>query len=61
MNIVIYTMAVEKPMKIELEGYGIEEKKVKPGGNSGRVYVPKEWINCKVKVIRIEPITNKRQ
>lgn len=54
-------MTIEKPMKIELEGYDVEEKIVKPGGNSGRVYVPKNWINCKVKVIRIEPITNKRQ
>lgn len=49
----------EKPMKIEIEGYEVTEKIVKSGGNSGRVYVPINWLNCRVKVIRINPITEK--
>jgi putative transposon-encoded protein len=40
--------------KIELSGYEILEKNVKKSGNSGRVYVPVEWINKKVKIILLE-------
>jgi len=29
------------------------EKQVKPSGNSGRVYLPPDWVGCRVKVIRI--------
>lgn len=46
---------IEKPMKLEIEGYEVIEKVVKSGGNSGRVYVPVDWLNCRVKVIRINP------
>ena len=44
------------PMKITLDAYQVIEKVVKPGGNSGRVYVPKEWNGKKVKIVLIEPI-----
>jgi len=44
------------PMKITLDAYQVIEKVVKPGGNSGRVYVPNEWINKRVKIILMEPI-----
>lgn len=40
--------------KIELSGYEMLEKDVKKSGNSGRVYVPIEWINKKVKIILLE-------
>ena len=40
--------------KIELSGYEMLEKNVKKSGNSGRVYVPVEWINKKVKIILLE-------
>jgi len=40
--------------KIELSGYEMLEKDVKKSGNSGRVYVPVEWINKKVKIILLE-------
>lgn len=30
------------------------EKVVKPGGDSGRMYVPKEWVDKRVKIILIE-------
>jgi len=46
--------SVETPMKLEIEGYEVIEKVVKSGGNSGRVYVPVNWLNRRVKVIRIE-------
>jgi len=30
------------------------EKKVKPSGNSGRVYLPQDWVGKHVKIIRID-------
>lgn len=42
--------------KIKFEGYGEEmlEKRVKPSGNSGRVYLPPEWVGKNVKIIRLD-------
>jgi putative transposon-encoded protein len=50
---------VEEPQyfrKTKFEIYGEEmiEKEVKQSGNSGRVYLPPEWIGKHVKIIRIE-------
>jgi putative transposon-encoded protein len=39
---------------IQLNGYEMLEKKVNKSGNSGRVYVPIEWIGKKVKIILLE-------
>jgi putative transposon-encoded protein len=40
--------------------YQVIEKTVKSSGNSGRVYVPKEWVGKKVKILLMEPLeTNK--
>ena len=49
--------SAEKPMKVEVEGYEAIEKIVMSGGNSGRVYLPIDWLNCRVKVIRLDPVT----
>ena len=40
--------------KIQLIGYEMLEKQVNRSGNSGRVYVPIEWIGKKVKIILLE-------
>ena len=50
---------VEEPQftrKTKFEVYGEEliEKEVKQSGNSGRVYLPPEWVGKHVKIIRIE-------
>jgi putative transposon-encoded protein len=44
------------PNKSKFEVYGEEmiEKEVKQSGNSGRVYLPPEWIGKNVKIIQIE-------
>lgn len=39
---------------VTLEGYDMIEKEVKNGGNSARVFVPKAWTGCKVKVVLVE-------
>jgi putative transposon-encoded protein len=38
------------------DAYQVIEKQVSTGGNSGRVYVPKEWINKRVKIVLIDPV-----
>ncbi|MCG2720011.1 MAG: DUF2080 family transposase-associated protein [Nanoarchaeota archaeon] len=43
-----------REVKIQLTGFEILEKQVNQSGNSGRVYVPAEWIGKKVKVILLE-------
>jgi len=42
--------------KVKFEIYGEEmiEKKVKSSGNSGRVYLPPNWVGRNVKIIRID-------
>ena len=44
-------------MTIEVECYQMLEKKVKGSGKltSGRVYVPKQWIGRRVKIMLLEP------
>ncbi len=41
-------------VKFEMYGDAMIEKKVKLSGNSGRVYLPVEWVNSHVKIIRID-------
>ncbi len=45
---------MQKATQIQLTGYEMLEKKVNKSGNSGRVYVPVEWIGKKVKIILVE-------
>ena len=42
--------------KAKFEVYGEEmiEKEAKQSGNSGRVYLPPEWVGKHVKIIRID-------
>lgn len=41
--------------KVKFEVYGEEmlEKEVKLSGNSGRVYLPPDWVGHQVKIIRV--------
>ena len=43
-------------MKVEVRAYQVIEKVVKASGNSGRVYVPAEWIGRRVKVLLMDPL-----
>jgi len=45
---------MRKETKIELTGFEMLEKIVNQSGNSGRIYVPVEWIGKRVKIILIE-------
>jgi putative transposon-encoded protein len=48
--------SISIPNKSKFEVYGEEmiEKEVKQSGNSGRVYLPPEWVGKLVKIIRID-------
>jgi putative transposon-encoded protein len=42
--------------KVKFEVYGEEmmEKVVKLSGNSGRIYLPPDWVGHKVKIIKVD-------
>lgn len=47
----------ERPRtKVKFEVYGEEmiEKEVKSSGNSGRIYLPPNWVGHTVKIIKVE-------
>ena len=46
----------EDPRKAKFGLFGLEmiEKEVKPRGNTGRVYLPQDWVGKLVKIIRID-------
>lgn len=46
----------KRKSKVKFEIYGEEmiEKEVKLSGNSGRVYLPPDWVGHQVKIIRID-------
>ena len=51
------TLAETRPSgKVKFEIYGEEmiDKNVKPSGASGRVYLPPDWVDRNVKIIRID-------
>ena len=41
-------------VKFEIYGEEMIAKKVKLSGNSGRVYLPPNWVGNQVKIIRID-------
>jgi putative transposon-encoded protein len=50
------TASDEKIKKVKFEVFGEEmlEKEVKLSGNSGRIYLPPEWVGKHVKIIRTD-------
>ncbi|MHA2501975.1 MAG: DUF2080 family transposase-associated protein [Candidatus Kariarchaeaceae archaeon] len=51
--------STETLVSIQLEGYEVIEKDVKQSGNSGRVYLPNDWVGCRVKIIRLDQLVEK--
>jgi putative transposon-encoded protein len=43
-----------KKVKFEIFGEEMLEKEVKLSGNSGRVYLPPDWVGKHVKIIRTD-------
>jgi len=40
--------------KFEVFGQEMIEKTVKKAGNSGRIYLPPDWVGKRVKIIRVD-------
>ena len=49
------TLMEKKSMTVDFYGI-VDNKEVKDGVTSGRVFVPKSWIGKKVTVLLLEPI-----
>lgn len=47
---IVYTM------EVKLEAYDTREKIVTLSGSSGHVYLPKEWVGKRVKILLIDPL-----
>ncbi|MCK5291516.1 MAG: DUF2080 family transposase-associated protein [Thermoplasmata archaeon] len=47
-------MTKRKDSKFEVFGQEMIEKVVKQAGNSGRIYLPPDWVGKLVKIIRLE-------
>lgn len=45
---------MNKPIKMRMEGFEVVEKIADKGGNSARIYVPKHWIEKRVRAVLIE-------
>ncbi|MBN2467455.1 MAG: DUF2080 family transposase-associated protein [Deltaproteobacteria bacterium] len=44
----------EGRVKFEVYGEEMIQKRVRLSGNSGRVYLPPDWVDHQVKIIRID-------
>ena len=47
-------LANKEKVKFEVYGEEMIEKEVKLSGNSGRVYLPPDWVGHQVKIVRID-------
>jgi putative transposon-encoded protein len=50
----VSTEEASKKVKFEIYGEEMLEKEVKLSGNSGRVYLPPNWVGKHVKIIRTD-------
>ncbi|MHA2031208.1 MAG: DUF2080 family transposase-associated protein [Candidatus Kariarchaeaceae archaeon] len=56
-RVAILTEPVEdQPSEFKVIGYEMLEREVKQSGNTGRVYLPKNWIGKRIKIIRISKL-----
>jgi len=46
--------AARRKVKFEVFGEEMLEKKVSLSGNSGRIYLPPDWVGHQVKIVRID-------
>ena len=46
--------ASQARVKFEVYGEEMIEKEVKSSGNSGRIYLPPNWVGHTVKIIKVE-------
>ena len=49
----------ELPSEFKVIGFEMLDREVRQSGNTGRVYLPKNWIGSRVKIIRVSKIKEK--
>ena len=47
--------AIPEPDRYEIGGYEVLEKTARATGTTGRVLVPRSWVEKRVKIVRIDP------
>jgi putative transposon-encoded protein len=55
-TLAIHCIIMPEPMEITTRAYEVIERPVKSMGNSGGIYLPKDWIGKMVKILLIEPL-----
>ena len=45
---------VGNKVKFEVYGHEMIEKVVRASGNSGRIYIPPDWVGHRVKIIKVD-------
>ncbi|WAC04197.1 MAG: DUF2080 family transposase-associated protein [Methanoregula sp.] len=48
-------------MEITTKAYQVIDRPVKSMGNSGGIYLPKDWIGKQVKILLLDPIENEKE
>ena len=51
---------MNQQFEIKAKAFEAIDRTVKPSGNSGRVYLPKNWVGKKVKVLLLEPLEEEK-
>ncbi|MHA2053950.1 MAG: DUF2080 family transposase-associated protein [Candidatus Hodarchaeales archaeon] len=49
----------DQPSEFKVIGFEMFDREVKQSGNTGRVYLPKDWIGKRVKIIRVSKLDHK--
>ena len=47
---------MSEPMEITTKAYQVIDRPVKSMGNSGGIYLPKDWIGKQVKILLLDPL-----
>jgi hypothetical protein len=43
----------DQPSEFKVFGFEMLDREVRKSGNTGRVYLPRDWISSRVKIIRV--------
>ncbi len=46
----------DQPSEFKVSGFEMLDRQVKKSGNTGRIYLPKNWIGKRVKIIRVSKL-----
>jgi hypothetical protein len=56
---ITHTSVEDRASEFKVFGYEMLDREVKKSGNSGRVYLPKDWIGTRVRIIRASKLIEK--